>query len=109
MKHERSEEMPMHIHASYSINLAEMGSNREEIHELAARRAAEVRRRLAALARMAPPENEEAPFVRSISEAVPDPAPDAYSTADGQQIAVVPLDQDPAGERNYGSLFSALA
>jgi hypothetical protein len=42
----------MHIHANNSLQLAAIGVGREEVSEIAARRAAEVRKKLASAARM---------------------------------------------------------
>lgn len=36
----------MHVHAEYSLQLASLGASRDEIQEIAARRSAEVRRKL---------------------------------------------------------------
>lgn len=99
----------MHVYASYSINLAEMGSNREEIHAIAARRAAEVRRRLEALT-MAPAEDpDEVDFVKAVGATNSDPPVDAYSPTEMDPITVEQVEQEVSAERDNGSLFSARA
>ena len=99
----------MHVHASYSINLAEMGSNRDEIHEIAVRRAAEVRRRLAALAMIPTEDGDEVDFVKAVDAADSDPPIDNYSPAEIDQVLVEEVEREAPADRDHGSLFSARA
>jgi hypothetical protein len=48
----------MHIHANNNLLLASLGTNREEVHEIQARRAAEVRRKLSLASRTIPDSDE---------------------------------------------------
>jgi len=99
----------MHIHASYSINLAEMGSERDEIHAIAARRAAEVRRRLAALARTPAEEDDEVDFVKAVTAVDSEFSVDAHSTMEIDRLLFDHVEQHAAVDQDHGSLFSALA
>jgi hypothetical protein len=97
----------MHVHANYSQTLATLGAGRDEAQEMATRRAAEVRRRLAAAAdKLISAETEDVAFVKASQPADSGAERDAYSTAEGEQkqpeAAIAP-------EREHGSLFSARA
>jgi hypothetical protein len=93
----------MHVHGNYNLQLAAMGSNREEVQEIAARRAAEVRRRLAAAEGLLALVDEDTAFIKAVSESRS--GDDAYSEPNSEERNpdAVEAKQEP------GSLFSALA
>jgi hypothetical protein len=99
----------MQVHANYSQTLATLGAGRDEAQEMATRRAAEVRRRLAAATdKLLREEEEDVAFVKASAsiDPGPDPQGDAYSSADGEQQQP---EADVAPEREHGSHFSARA
>lgn len=101
----------MHVHANYNLQLAAMGSNRDEIQEIAARRAAEVRRRLAAIAGQEAGAPDDDAFVKAISAADTEPPDNTYPATNGGAHV---FEEPSAAEttttaREQGSLFSALA
>ena len=98
----------MHVHANYSQTLATLGAGRDEVQEMAARRAAEVRRRLAAADKLLQADEDDVAFVKASAsiDPGPDPQGDAYSSADGEQQQ---RQTNAAPEREPGSLFSARA
>jgi hypothetical protein len=95
----------MHVHANYSQTLATLGAGRDEVQEIAARRAAEVRRRLAAADKLLSPSVEDVAFVKASDAVDADPEGDTYSTSGEQQ----PADTDAETPPCQGSLFSARA
>jgi hypothetical protein len=95
----------MHVHANYNQTLATLGVGRDETQEMAARRAAEVRRRLAAADKLLSTDVEDVAFVKASDAVDAGPEGDTYSTSGGQQ----PADTDPEAPPGQGNLFSARA
>jgi len=83
----------MHIHANNNLQLAALGAGREELSEIQARRAAEVRRKLASATRL---------IDESDSDGLLGPAP----RVERRSYESEPRESE---EQSFGRIFSAKA
>jgi len=99
----------MHVHSNYNLQLATLGVNRDEVQEMAARRAAETRRRLSTVGQEFSGEFGEvtaaAASPHTDSEDHPNPQQNA-SSGEGERDQT---DDGPASGGEQGRLFSARA